>query len=174
MKYLLVLSKTVVILSLLFIGKNALAVPTVEAQVVNYTLAPTSGASFNRIEQLSIVILANKLSKEFRSPYTLTYRIKDKAGNIIEDKKEGILFTMCDDQMTPVKVIGKCGDFNNITTIKLKSRQTRKPPSTEGYIKEGRFWIKEDEVAKYPRFEEMNYKLDSFTLTDKSGKVVNI
>ena len=174
MKYLLVISKLVVTLSFLFIGKNVLAVPIVEAHVVHYTLQPKSGASFNRVEQLSIVMFANKLSKEFRSPYTLVYRIIDKEGNVVDGKREKILFTMCNDMMVPVKIVGRCGGYNNVATIKLKRRQTRRPPSTKGYLKVGSYWIKEEEAGNFPRFEEMEYKLDSFKLIDKSGKIVNL
>ena len=173
MKYLLVIFKLVVILSFLFIGKNVLAVPVVEAHLVHYTLQPKSGASFNRVEQLSIVVFANKLSKEYRSPYTLVYRILDKEGNVIDDKKKQILFTMCNDMMVPVKTVGRCGDYNNVANIRLKRRQTRRPPSIKGYRKVGRYWIKEEEADNFPRFEEMEYKLDSFKLIDKSGKIVN-
>ncbi|MCP3849017.1 MAG: hypothetical protein GY694_02090 [Gammaproteobacteria bacterium] len=173
MKYLPGTFTLAFIFCFLFIGKNALAVPAVEAHMAHYTLQPKSGSSFNRIEQLSIVIFANKLIKEYRSPYTVVYRIKDKEGNIIDGEKKQILFTMCDDASTPVKTVGECGNYNNIAIIKLKTRQTRQPPSTKDYQKVGRYWIKQEEADQFPRFEEMNYKLDSYKLTDRSGKIVN-
>lgn len=173
MKYLSGTFKLVVILSFLLIGKNVLAVPNVEAHATHYTLQPKSGASFNRIEQLSIVVFANKLSKQYRSPYTLVYRIIDKEGNVIDGERKQILFTLCNDTMVPVKTVGKCGDYNNVAVIKLKNRQTRRPPSTKGYRQVGRYWIKDEEAESFPRFEEMEYKLDSFKLIDKSGKIVN-
>ena len=173
MKYRLVILKLVILFSFLCVGGNVLAAPAIEAHVVHYSLQPASGPSFNRVEELSIVVFANKLSKEYRSPFTLDYRIVDKEGNIIDDKKEQFLFTMCDDKMAAVKAVGKCGEYNNVATISLKKRSTRRPPSTKGYSKVGRFWVKEEEVKIFPRFEEMEYKLDSFKLIDKSGKTVN-
>ncbi len=153
-------------------NKDYLGKAAVEVHLEHYILKPRSGASFNRIEQLSIVMLANKLSTEFRSPYTLLYRIIDKEGNVVDDKKEQILFTMCNNMMVPVQKIGQCGDYNNVATINLKTRQTRKPPSIKGFVKEGKYWIKGVELNNFPRFEEMEYKLDSFKLFDRSGKLV--
>ena len=80
---------------------------------------------------------------------------------------------MCNDMMVPVKTVGRWGDYNNFANIRLKRRQTRRPPSIKGYRKVGRYWIKEEEADNFPRFEEMEYKLDSFKLIDKSGKIVN-
>jgi len=173
MKHLLTIVKYTAVLSYLFILNNTFAAPVIEAHIVHYSVEPKSGSTFNRIEQLSIVMFADKLSKEFRSPYTLSYRITDKEGNVIEDKATKILFTMCNDMMTQVLTVGQCGDYNNVATVRLKTRQTRRPPSTKGYSKEGRFWIKDEQANKFPRFEEMEYKLDSFILADKSGKVVS-
>lgn len=164
--------KLLAILSCLFVYKHVFAVPMLEAQVINYSVEPRSGATFNRIEQLSIIMFADKLSKEYRSPYTLTYKIVDKAGNTIEGSQSNILFTQCNDMMIQVKIVGSCADYNNIATVRLKTRQSRKPPSTEGYSKEGRFWTKDEEAGKYPKFEEMDYKLASYTLVDKNGKLV--
>ena len=145
MKYRLVILKLAVLFSFLCVGENILAVPAIEGHVVHYTLQPTSGPSFNRVEELSIVVFANKLSNEYRSPFTLVYRIVDKEGNVIDDKKEQILFTMCNDKMVSVKAVGECGEYNNVAIISLKTRSTRRPPSTIGYSKIGRFWIKEEE-----------------------------
>lgn len=172
MKHLLTPFKIVTVISSLFFCSNALAIPAVDAQVINYSVEPRSGANFNRIEQLSIIIFADKLSKEYRSPYTLTYSIVDKAGKVIEGSQDKILFTQCNDMMLQVKIVGSCAEFNNVATVRLKTRQTRKPPSTKGYSKEGRFWTQDDEAGKFPRFEEMEYKLVSYTITDKNGKLV--
>ena len=74
--------------------------------------------------------------------------------------------------MEAVKAAGLCREYNNVKVITLKTRQTRKPPSTKGYQKVGRYWVKEQEANLFPRFEEMEYKLESFKLIDKTGKVV--
>lgn len=154
-------------------NKDYLGKAAVEVHLEHYSLQPRSGTSFNRIEQLSIVMLANKLSTEFRSPYAFVYRIIDKEGNIVDGQKKQIMFTMCNDMMVPVQKLGKCGDYNNVATINLKTRQTRKPASIKGFVQEGRFWIKEEEVNNFPRFEAMEYKLDSYRLLDRSGKLVH-
>ena len=172
MKQLLVALKLSFIFFMLFIGKTALAIPAIEAHVVHYSQVPQSGPSFNRVEKLAIVVFANKLSKEYRSPFTLTYRILDKEGNLVEGEQKQLLFTMCKDTMIAVRTAGGCGDYHNVTTITLKTRQTRRPPSTKGYRKIGRYWVKEQEAGLFPRFEEMKYELESFKLIDKTGKAI--
>lgn len=173
MKHLLGTFKLLIIVSIVFAGKAVFAVPVVDANLVHYTLQPKSGATFNRVERLSIVMFADKLSKEFKAPYSLNYTISDKEGRVVEGAQENIMFTMCNDKMVPVKTVGQCGEYNNVATISLKNRQTRRPPSTNGYRQEGRFWINEAQAGKFPRFEEMEYKIDSFQLLDRDGKIVN-
>lgn len=173
MKHLLTVAKSSLVLCYFLILNSAFAAPAIELHLIDYTVEPRSGNTFNHIEQMSIVIFANKLSKEYRSPYTLSYRIKDKDGKVIEDKATKILFTLCQDMMVQVLTVGQCGDYNNVGTVRLKTLQTRKPPLTKGYSKKGMFWVRDDEANKYPHFEAMEYKIESFTLTDKFGKVVN-
>ena len=172
MKHLLTIVKCTAVLSYLLILKSVFAAPVIEAHLIDYTIEPRSGATFNHIEQLSIVIFADKLSKEHRTPYTLSYKVTDKKGNVIEDKTDKIKFTLCNDMMVQVLTVGQCGDYNNVATVRLKTRQTRRPISTEGYSNESGFWVKDEQANKYPRFEENEYKLESFILTDRSGKVV--
>lgn len=172
MKNLLTVVKCSVFLSYLFIVNSAFSAPAIEAHLIDYTIEPRSGATFNHIEQFSIILFADKLSKEHRSPYTLTYKVTDKEDNIIEGKTSKIKFTMCNDMMVQVLAVGQCGDYNNVATVRLKTRQTRIPISTKGYSKEDSFWVKDEQANKYPRFEENEYKLESFVLTDRSGKVV--
>ena len=172
MKSLLVLSKIISVISTLFLSGYALANATVNAKIINYSVEPRSGATFNVIEQLSIILFVNKLSKEYRSPYSLTYTVEDKNGNIVNDRTDNIRFTLCNDRMLQVKIVGSCEAFNNVATVRLKTRQTRKPISTKGYSKEGRFWTQDEAAGKYPKFEEMEYQLKSFSLVDKNGKIV--
>ena len=96
-----------------------LAIPTVDAQVINYSVEPRSGANFNRIEQLSIIIFADKLSKEYRSPYTLTYSIVDK-------------------EIFPKKINIRAKQGKKITKINftLKSVEFNKPINTSFSIPE--------------------------------------
>ena len=172
MKKRLTVLKCTVLMSYLFIISSTLAAPVIEAHLINYTVEPRSGATFNHIEQFSIVIFADKLSKEHRSPYTLSYKVTDKKGNVIEDKASKIKFTLCNDMMVQVLTVGQCGDYNNVATVRLKTRQTRRPISVDGYSHNGDFWVKDEQANKYPRFEENEYKLESFILTDRFGKVV--
>ena len=164
--------KLTFIFCFLLIGKAAFAVPSVEAQVIHYTEDPKPGYSFNRVEKLAIVVFSNKLIKKYQSPYTLEYRIIDKEGNLVEGEKKQLLFTMCKEAMIAVKTAGDCREYNNVTVISLKTRQTRRPPSNKGYLKVGRYWVKEQEANLFPRFKEMKYKLESFKLIDKTGKFV--
>lgn len=172
MKYLLTLVKCTAILSYLLVLNNAFSAPAIEARLIGYTVEPRSGATFNHIEQFSIILFADKLSKEYRTPYALSYKVTDKKGNVIEGEASNIKFTLCSDMMVQVLAVGQCGDYNNVTTVRLKTRQTRKPISTKGYSKKGSFWVKDEQANKYPRFEENEYKLLSFVLTDRSGNVV--
>ena len=172
MKFMSETCKLAFILCFLFIGNTAFAAPVIDAKIAHYSIQPRSGYSFNRIEQLSIVLFSHQLSKEYRSPYTLNYRISDKEGKIVEGEKKQIIFSLCTNTLSAVQIVGGCGNYNNISVISLKTRQTRRPTSTKGYKKVGKFWIKEQEADNFPRFEEMEYKLDSFKLTDRSGKEV--